>query len=179
YESLTVNGYTRHLKDMRADRRTPAAGEIAYLVGRYDEEIRRTDHELARLRERLDARGFDDHNTVLVVTADHGEEFGDHGQMLHGHSLFDEQIRVPLVMRGPRIPSDRRVGSQVQMLDVTATLLDLAGVLDNDAADESAALDGSTLLPAFEGGALPSRPALAFLLTHYVALRTPEWKLVV
>jgi arylsulfatase A-like enzyme len=178
YERLTINEQTQRLKDLRTDRRLPTKGEIAYLVGRYDAEILHADRELARLRAGLESRGFDDRNTVLVVTADHGEEFGDHGRMLHGHTLFDELIRVPLVMRGPGIPRGKRIEGQVQALDVMATLVDLAGLVDTNAPGDSTGLDGATLRPALAGDRVPARPALSFLLTRYVACRTSAWKVV-
>jgi len=176
YGALSLNAYTQRLKDLRTGRRQAARGELAYLVGRYDAEILQVDRELARLRQRLESRGFDERNTVVIVTADHGEEFADHGGMLHGHSLFDELIRVPLVMRGHGIPSGERVGGQVQLVDVTATLLDLAGLLE--ASGESRELDGVSLLPALAAHEAPHHPALSFIDTRYVAYRTPEWKLV-
>jgi len=176
YAALSLNAYTQRLKDLRTGRRQAAHGELAYLVGRYDAEILQVDRELARLRQRLESRGFDERNTVLIVTADHGEEFADHGGMLHGHSLFDELIRVPLVMRGRGIPGGKRVGGQVQLVDVTATLLDLAGLLQPPG--ESPELDGVSLLPALAAQEPPRHPALSFIDTRYVAYRTPEWKLV-
>jgi len=176
YDALSLQGYTQRLKDLRTGRRHAAQGEVTYLVGRYDAEILQVDRELAKLRQRLESRGFDERNTVLIVTADHGEEFADHGGMLHGHSLFDELIRVPLVMRGRGIPGGKRVGGQVQLVDVTATLLDLAGLLQPPG--ESPELDGVSLLPALAAQEAPRHPALSFIDTRYVAYRTPEWKLV-
>ena len=176
YGALSLEGYTQRLKDLRTGRRHAAQGEVTYLVGRYDAEILQVDRELGRLAERLEARGFDERNTVLVVTADHGEEFVDHGGMLHGHSLFDELIRVPLVMRGRGIPHGKRLGGQVQLVDVTATLLDLAGLLPP--AGGSPELDGVSLVPALRAEQPAVHPALSFIDTRYVAYRTPEWKLV-
>jgi len=176
YGALSIRGYTQRLKDLRAGRPRATPEELAYLVGRYDAEILQVDRELARLHQRLESRGFDERNTVLIVTADHGEEFVDHGGMLHGHSLFDELIRVPLVMRGRGIPPGKRLGGQVQLVDVTATLLDLAGLLP--ASGESPELDGVSLLPALAAGEPPLHAALSFIDTRYVAYRTPDWKLV-
>src|SRR5438094_817496 len=105
YGALSIRGYTQRLKDLRAGRPRATPEELAYLVGRYDAEILQVDRELARLHQRLESRGFDERNTVLIVTADHGEEVLDHGGMPHGHSLFDELIRVPLGTRGPESPA--------------------------------------------------------------------------
>jgi arylsulfatase A-like enzyme len=176
--ALTLDAYTRRLKDMRAGARVAAAGELDYLVGRYDAEIRHTDAQIAHLLATLDARGYDARNTTLVVTADHGEEFGDHGGMLHGHTLFDELIRVPLLVRGPGVIGGRRIASQVQLVDLSATLLDLAGVLEVDRDGAAPELDGRTLRGALAGGEVGVRPALSFRDTHYVACRTADWKLV-
>jgi arylsulfatase A-like enzyme len=182
YDALSVAAYTRRLKDLRGARRVPEPGEIEYLVGRYDAEILETDRALARLLGALSARGFDDRNTVAIVTADHGEEFMDHGGMLHGHTLFDELLLVPLIVRGPRALPGRRVATQVELVDVAATVLDLAAGRAAPGGERPlrspGALDGRSLVPALAGGSIRPRPALAVRDTHYVALRTPRWKLV-
>lgn len=67
---------------------------------RYDSELRHVDREIGELLELLRARGLFD-RTVVVVHADHGEEFGDHGGQFHASTLFDEVIHVPLVLRLP------------------------------------------------------------------------------
>jgi arylsulfatase A-like enzyme len=95
----------------------------------------------------------------------------DHGGLLHGHTFFDELIRVPLLVRGPGVPAGLRVPAQVRSLDVAATLLAWAGLATSD-------LDGEPLLPHFGAGGAPDRPALSYRSARYVALRTPEWKLV-
>ena len=62
------------------------------------------------------------------MTADHGEEFLDHGSMSHGYTLYEEQLAVPLVMHCPaRLPA-ARVGSQVRLIDVVPTVLDVTGI---------------------------------------------------
>ena len=99
-----------------------AALEIAL----YDEEIAYTDHELERLLEALDRRGFWD-NGFLVVTSDHGEEFHDHDWVEHGHTVYEELIHVPLIVWGPDIEAGR-YEVPVSIVDVMPTLLDAAGV---------------------------------------------------
>ncbi len=93
----------------------------AYLEDRYDQNLAFVDHELARV---FAAAGPD---ALIVVFADHGEEFFDHGDLEHGHSLYDELLRVPLVIAGPGI-APRRVSAPVSLLDVTPTVLDLLGL---------------------------------------------------
>ena len=149
------------------------AATRALLVDRYDAEIRHADAGLARLLAALEQRGATRANTWIAVTADHGEEFLDHGRLLHGHTLFDELLHVPLVLRGPALPAGLRVAEQVATIDVAATLLAAAGL-------PSADLDARSLAPFWENpGREPARAALASREGKYVAWRTPEAKLVV
>jgi arylsulfatase A-like enzyme len=173
YDARSVAAYTGHLKALRTGRSPLRPGELDYLVGRYDAEILQADDALGRLVDRLASLGFDERNTVIVITADHGEEFADHGGMLHGHTCYDELVRVPLVLRGRGIPPGRRIAAQVRSIDVTATLLDLAGVVPDGG------IDGRSLRPMLDGGPAPPEAALSFRDTAYVAYRTPARKLVV
>jgi arylsulfatase A-like enzyme len=176
YAQLDIPGYTRRLEELGTGRRPFAPGELAYLVGRYDAEIRQSDRAIEGLVGGLRARGFDATNTTIVVTADHGEEFADHGGMTHGHTLFDELIHVPLIAQGAGVPRGAHVQDQVRLIDVAPTLLDLAGLLDGAS---GRGLHGRSLLPALRGAPLPALPALSFCERDYAAYRTPDRKLVV
>ena len=97
-------------------------------VALYDGGIAYMDHELGRLLETLDGRGVLD-NTVVVVTSDHGEMFGEHDLGNHGHALYMPLLHVPLVLRyPPRLPAGTRSTATVGLRDLAATLLDLAGI---------------------------------------------------
>jgi len=110
----------------------------------YDAEVRFVDREVGRLVRELDARGYL-RDSFLVIAADHGEEFFDHEQMGHGHSLYDELLRVPLIVVGPGI-APGRVAAPVQLVDVAPTLLTLAGVASSgDGGAEPRALHGRDL----------------------------------
>jgi arylsulfatase A-like enzyme len=86
------------------------------------------DAELGKLLSILSEAGLDD-STYRVVLSDHGEDFWDHfGFATHGHSLYEELIHVPLMVRGPDLIPGTRVKERVQLLDVLPTLLELAGV---------------------------------------------------
>ena len=109
----------------------------------YEREIRQLDDDLARLVAGIDALVSPDH-LVLVITADHGEEFWEHGGCFHTH-LYDEVLHVPLLFRGPgQVTAGRTLDEQVSLVDIAPTLLDLAGV-------DPGALDGRTLRPLLEG----------------------------
>lgn len=102
---------------------TPA--EVARLQALYDGEVRYEDALLRRFFAALRERGFLD-NAVVILTADHGEEFGSHAMFGHGSSLYQEAVRVPLVVCAPdRQPG--RVREPVQLAGVTASILAAAG----------------------------------------------------
>jgi arylsulfatase A-like enzyme len=95
---------------------------------RYRAEVRYLDEQLGMLMEELRSRGLDD-NLLIVLTADHGEEFLDHGGWWHGLTLYDEQIHIPLVLRWPKgkARAPDRWPSQVRSIDVAPTLLSYVG----------------------------------------------------
>jgi len=93
----------------------------------YDREIRYTDVQLEEFFAQLAARGLLE-NTLVVLVSDHGEEFLEHGALGHGPALHDEVLRVPLIVRGPGVAAGRRVKEPVSLVDLMATLLELAGL---------------------------------------------------
>lgn len=96
----------------------------------YDESILSLDAQLGELFDTLRARGILD-NTLVVVTSDHGEEFGEHGVFFHGNSLYRPSVEVPLLMRWPGwVPKGATVTEPVSTRDLAATLADLAGIRD-------------------------------------------------
>jgi arylsulfatase A-like enzyme len=102
------------------------AGIVDGISQLYDAEVRFVDREVGRLVRELAARGYL-RDAFLVITADHGEEFFDHQQMGHGHSMYDELLRVPLIVVGPAI-APGRVAAPVQLVDLFPTLMTLAGI---------------------------------------------------
>ncbi len=112
---------------MSPDRwRDLSGADVAYLASLYDAEIAQLDAQLARLFRRLRRRGLLDH-AIVVVTADHGEEFRDHGSLQHGTALFEETVRVPLIVTGGSLPAGRVVTDPVSIVDIAPTVLALAG----------------------------------------------------
>jgi arylsulfatase A-like enzyme len=101
---------------------------VAYLSpDRYDGAIAYADMEIGRLFAALEEMGLAE-RTIVVLTADHGEPLGDRKEIFHGRSLWNELVRVPLVMWIPSQHGDVRVGEVVSHLDVAPTLADLAGL---------------------------------------------------
>lgn len=88
---------------------------------RYDDEIAEADRQVGRL---LDGLGEERADTLVVVTADHGEAFGEHGEIGHSLFIYDTTLQVPLVMQGPAVPRGRRVQTPVALVDLAPTILE-------------------------------------------------------
>lgn len=114
----------------------------ARLLRLYDIEVEFMDAQVGRVLEALDRRG-ELENTLIVVVSDHGEGLGDHDWWTHG-VLYQEQVRVPLILAGPGIPAGRRSDALVSTTDIVPTLLALCGI-------EGARTDGEDLLVAANG----------------------------
>ena len=122
----------------------------------YQGEVSYADAQLGRLFDALEGAGRLE-ATALVVTADHGESLGDHGELSHGHLLFDATQRVPLLMAGPGVVPGRVVERTVDLVDVAPTVCDWLGV----DAPELRAQGGRSLHGLLTGGpeeALPMQP---------------------
>jgi len=138
----------------------------------YEAEIAFTDHEVGRLLRGLPA------GTIVVLTGDHGEEFKEHGWFLHGHTLFEELVHIPLVFAGPGIPRGLEVEEPASHTDITPTILDLAGK------DPEGGLDGLSLAPFFRNSSelAPGRTLFSVLecpSRNILAARRGPWKLLV
>ncbi|MEO8634279.1 MAG: sulfatase [Gemmatimonadales bacterium] len=115
-------------------RRTALAGDdtrietTAWAENAYDGGLAWLDSRLGVLFAELERRGLTD-STLIIVTADHGEEFGEHGLFDHGNSLYRQAVQVPLVIRHHGgVPAGLRVQAPVSLRDIPMTVLDLAGV---------------------------------------------------
>ncbi|HOY99932.1 MAG TPA: sulfatase [Candidatus Aminicenantes bacterium] len=130
----------------------------------YDVEIRTVDRYLiGPLVEDLKRLGLYE-NALIILTADHGEEFFDHGAWEHGHTLYNELIRVPLVIKLPRSrEAGRRVREDVGLVDLVPTILAEAGV-----AAPPSGFDGTSLCPLLNGENLPGRTLISFLPAGFV-----------
>jgi len=118
--------------------------DVKFVVDRYDAGIRWTDHWIGKLVGGLEERNLLD-STWIVITADHGEEFTEHGAFLHG-KLYLTCAHVPLIMRPPGEGlRGQAVSEIVELIDLMPTFLDLAGVTPADT------LQGRSLLPLIRG----------------------------
>jgi arylsulfatase A-like enzyme len=185
YAQASAEEITRQMRQLPTLAESERSKALVYLKGRYDSEILAVDQKVDGLLRALAAHEYDDANTIVVILADHGEEFLDHGGMLHSHTLRDELLRIPLILRGPGIPAGARIPDQVSLLDVTVTLLERAGV-------DTSGLVGQSLEPLFHSDLLTTsdeqrtashganhRLSLATLGTRYIAVRSDAEKLIV
>jgi len=99
------------------------AEEKAYLVALYDEQIRYSDKTVGELTALFRTAGILDHS-LLIVTSDHGEEFWDHDNYEHAHSLYEEVLRVPLIMVSEHLPA-ARLESRVRLIDILPSIMEL------------------------------------------------------
>ena len=105
----------------------PGKEIVDLVIKAYDAEIRYVDTELKNLIDKLKNLGQLDENDWLFITADHGEEFYERGGWGHGHSLFEDQIHVPLIVLGPDMGKGLRQPQEVNLLDVHTTIGDITG----------------------------------------------------
>ena len=134
----------------------------------YRAEIAAVDEGVGLFLDYLDRSGLSD-ETVVAVTADHGEEFWEHGKFEHGHTLYEEIIHVPLMIRVPRFAGEEEVGARVSLVDVVPSLFDLLGL------PVSPGFQGESLVPLMKG-AVPGGPRYRF---SEALLYGHEWKAVV
>jgi arylsulfatase A-like enzyme len=145
----------------------------------YDQEIRYTDDEIALILQALAEQGLAE-NTLVVFIADHGEEFLDHGSVLHGYTLYQEQLHVPFFVHDPRREEPRRIEVITRHTDVMPTLLALLGV------DHDLPLQGESLVPLIDGevatrGEVPVLAEASLMAVKTVrqrSLRLGDWKLI-
>jgi arylsulfatase A-like enzyme len=159
----------RRVRDTASQDLTPT--DLEHIVSLYDGGIRFTDSVLEDMFERLEERGFFDDDYLVVITADHGEEFGDHGGVLHRGLLYDELIRVPLIIKGSRLPGGEVRDDIISSIDIAPTLLAYAGVPIPES------MQGRDL---FSERRRPPHGEIIFaqLRSTRYALRTKEWKFI-
>ena len=145
-----LDGSTAQLYALREHGLVLAEDDLRFLREMYDAEIRQLDDLLAGFLAYLAEEGLDQ-DTLLVVTSDHGEEFQEHGGLLHGRTQFEELLRVPLILAGPGVPEGRVVEAPVSLVDLMPTVLGRLGI------EAPPGLDGLDLAQAWDGARLPER----------------------
>ena len=131
----------------------PFSGGSSADIDAYDSEVAMADEGVGRIARLVRMRRP---NAVFLVTADHGEEFGDHGGRYHGTTVYDEQVRVPMVVVGPGVRKASRIESVVQTIDLMPTALSALGI------PRPARLRGRDRGPLMTGAAAAADPGFAY-----------------
>jgi arylsulfatase A-like enzyme len=127
--------------------------DLEHIEALYDGEIRWVDDHIARILSALDDSGLAD-QTAVIVTADHGDEFFEHGGKGHQRTLYREVVQVPLIMRVPGVHPGQVVKAPVSLVDVMPTVLDLMQVRP------PADMNGTSLVPILAGSGAQERSAI-------------------
>jgi arylsulfatase A-like enzyme len=155
----------RALQDL-SERRDWSEDELRAERAAYDGSIGYVDSQIGQLLDDLGNQGLLD-NTIVIVSSDHGELFGEHGITDHGNSLYVPLLQVPLlIIYPPAIPADARIETPVSLRDIAATILDLSG-------NDEGLLPGESLRGAWDDGRdwspSPSRAEVSG------GVRMPDW----
>jgi arylsulfatase A-like enzyme len=161
---------------IRAEARSLGEGDRRFIAAAYDEEIAFVDQQLGVLFDGLERRGVLERG-IVSLTADHGEEFFEHGGFEHGHAMWQEILRLPLALWGPGVDPGRE-SAPVSLVDLAPTLLEANGIAPPEA------LEGVSLWPnASRGAPIPARTLYAegnlYGAEQQVAIRWPHkfvWK---
>ena len=175
------NGYPDSMKEKVKEFKSDPR-HLKHLIAHYDAALSQTDRRIGDFIEQLRKLGLDK-NTVLIVSADHGEMLGEQGMLNHISGLYEPEIRVPLIIRDPEYAGGRRIKQQVEREDLMPTLLDMAQIPYSNLE-----LQGKSVVPLLENPGAPWRE-YAFVrnkrnLTGYSDLNIDErvirgdcWKL--
>ena len=168
-----------HYYDPHAPYEPPGALAERFRTDPYDGEIAFVDAQLARLLGAIEGKGSLA-QTLVLVTADHGEALGEHGEGTHGLFIYDSTLRVPWILAGPGVAAGRVSATVARGIDVLPTLLDYSGL------PAVATVDGRSLRPAADGREMSDAPAYAesiygereFGWAPLYAWRTARYKLI-
>ena len=138
-----------HLYDAHQPYNPPAQFRRQYPNDPYDAEIAFEDHELGRFLDVVRKKSPAG-KTLILLLSDHGEGLGQHGEDGHGIFLYDSTVRIAWIMDGPGIPAGVRVQQQAREIDALPTVLNLLG------GKASSAIQGTSMVPAFSGKAVPT-----------------------
>jgi choline-sulfatase len=168
-----------HYYDPHAPYEPPSPFSARFSSRPYYGEVAFVDAQLGRVFAWLEEKDLTS-RTLVLVTSDHGESLGEHGEESHGIFIYDSTLRIPWIMSGPEVPAGRIVETVARAIDVGSTLLDYAGL------PAASNVDGRSLRPAVSGSPMKDEPAYAESLSSFLHLgwaplhawRTQRWKYV-
>jgi len=151
-----------------------SSAEREIIINLYDADIKYTDYIIGQLLDELE-NSMD--NTVVILTADHGDEFGEHGRFGH-ETLYDGILRVPLIIAGPGIECGTVIRQQVSLIDLAPTIIDLVGIENHQS------FKGESLLLTIEDQEDIAIGTISVYLykrlwNRSIAYRIPGWKCII
>ena len=146
YRGRFENGYRAGLVEMAHNNGKYLLGpqDLKHLAALYAGGLQYLDRLLADFMRHLATLPFAE-NTVVIITSDHGEEFGEHGKLGHGETIYEGAIHVPLAFYWPGVIEPGVSDVPVRVMDIMPTILDIVGL------DSPSGLDGRSLLPLITG----------------------------
>jgi arylsulfatase A-like enzyme len=159
------------LSGINAKRTAVSPEDLRHIESTYEAELRSVDAAFGKLIAGLRRLEFYE-SSLIIFTSDHGEEFGEHGTIgWHSHTLYDELLRVPLLIKYPGSwHAGQTLSDQVRLLDVAPTILGALGV------ERPSLFQGANLTHYAGGGPPPAPYAVSVLDGGGTSVRTPEWK---
>ncbi len=160
-------------KQIAAGKTPPSANDLKWLKAMYYGETTHHDTEMGKFLAELEGMGVLN-DTMVIVTNDHGEELGEHKKFGHGHSLYEELLRAPLIMHyPPLIEAGKFTGEVAENVDISPTIVDVLGLKPMEKAD------GLSLLPLMKGEPV-QRPfyAMSEFMDSRRAIRVGGWKMI-
>lgn len=150
-----------------------SAADLAYVRGLYDGEVAYNDAQIGRVLDKVRSLGIMD-DTLVVISADHGEELADHhGYWHHQASMYDATLHVPLIFRLPgKVPAGTRDATPVSLADIAPTVLDLLGV------ERPQAYEGVSLTAVFNNQPLQRGPVFGEWGDKMLYVRTKQHKYI-
>jgi arylsulfatase A-like enzyme len=154
----------------------PGISDKDYVIAQYDGAVAYMDAAIETIFTALEAKGILD-ESIVVINSDHGETLYDHECYFDHHSMYDQTLHVPLILRYPgKVPAGLRVGGYNRQQDLMPTLLELAGI------ESGIRFDGKSLLPMIRGEMASYESE--FYITECTWMRkhgwrTPQWKLII
>ena len=146
--------------------------DVNYYISQYDAAIYYVDIQIGRLIDSLKKTGLNK-NTLIILTADHGEMLGEHNLYFEHRGGYEENIRVPLIIRFAGLfPKPKVISRQVSLIDIAPTILELVGL------DKPSYMQGESLMAFIKPLRIYDVKYVYSFFNEYSTLRTEEWKLI-
>lgn len=162
---------------------TVSKEDLSKIIDLYDAQVRHVDHHIGEFIKQLEAMHINFDNTFFIITSDHGDEFGEHGGFAHSAKLYDELIRVPLIIAGPGL-NPCKITKQVSLLSLVPTILcltidrKLPGFLGDDLLPLMRHGKGGKEYVISEGCRKGKSPDAPRAIDKRIACRSHTWKYI-